>query len=200
MNSSNLPVDDSSDSNSSSGPERNRLLSSWEARDVQADVGLIEPTWRPGLFSSAEFFWWSKKRPTRPTGRDDFGFFVGLFGYIYIICVCMYMRYYGFIMVYQCLSATLDIMQRKRLYRISGIFFQPSTVNFYLVQLVISVLCVLPQGSSYGNVSPSSSTENNPISPKNTIPALTNGGETHDDVKETTNDPGLAISCAACMA
>lgn len=120
--------------------------------------------------------------------------------YIYIICVCMYMRYYGFIMVYQCLSATLDIMQRKRLYRISGIFFQPSTVNFYLVQLVISGLCVLPQGSSYGNVSPSSSTEKNPISPKNTIPALTNGGETHDDVKETTNDPGLAISCAACMA
>lgn len=44
MNSSNLPVDDSSDSNSSNGPERNRLLSSWEARDVQADVGLIEPT------------------------------------------------------------------------------------------------------------------------------------------------------------
>lgn len=35
----------------------------------------------------------------------------------------MYMRYYGFIMVYQCLSATLDIMQRKRLYRISWEIF-----------------------------------------------------------------------------
>ena len=46
------------------------------------------------------------------------------------MCVYVFMRYYGFIMVYQCLSATLDIMQRKRLYRISGIFFQPSTVEF----------------------------------------------------------------------